>query len=329
MLKRIWPFGLIVLVLIFAYILVRFFLASMTIGDLVGQIRLQRADDPSVKHVVLIAQELDNPFWREMEQGAEEAADKLGMRIDYTGPIRINPAEQMRLLERAIASGPDGILVQGIVDPDYDALIQRATGQGIPVITVDADEPGSSRLAYVGTDNLGAGKRMGELVLKEAAGKGKIGVMIGSEQAENMQLRLAGFRSVISAAPGFAIVDVRASNISRIGAAKQAEAMLKQHPDIQTIVGFSSLDAAGIVEGIQAAGRTGIRVYGFDDLAMTRQGIEQGEIAASIVQSPKEMGARSIGLLNEHFHGKSFAAEHFIPTSVLDKAALNLEVAGP
>lgn len=328
MLKRIWPFGLIVLVLIFAYILVRFILSSMTVGDLVGQIRLQRADDPSIKHIVLISQVLDNPFWRELEQGAEEAADKLGMRIDYTGPIRINPAEQMRLLEKAISSRPDGIIVQGIVDPDYDALIQRAAGQGIPVITVDADEPGSSRLAYVGTDNLGAGKRMGDLVLKGAAGKGKIGVMIGSERAENMQLRLAGFRQVISAAPGFVIVDVRSSNISRIGAAKQAEAMLKQHPDIQTIVGFSSLDAAGIVEGIQAAGRTGIRVYGFDDLPITRQGIEQGDISASIVQSPKEMGAQSIGLLNDYFHGQSFAAEHFIPTSVMDKAVLNAEVDG-
>ncbi len=106
-----------------------------------------------------------------MELGAKEAAAQLGMKIDYMGPIRINPAEQMNLLEKSIAAKPDAIFVQGIKEQHYDLLISKAIDQGIPVITVDADEPAEPTIAYVGTDNWEAGRRMGELVVKDAAGK--------------------------------------------------------------------------------------------------------------------------------------------------------------
>ncbi|MBE9917390.1 sugar ABC transporter substrate-binding protein [Paenibacillus donghaensis] len=318
MTNRKWSLALIVLIVIFGFVLLRFLSSSLKVDDLVRQIEQSNTADQSLKHVVLIAQELDNPFWREMEQGANEAAGKLGMKIDYTGPIRINPSEQARLLEKAIAAKPDGILVQGIGNSDYDRLIGKAIDQGIPVLTVDADEPESPRLAYVGTDNREAGKRMGELVLSNAQGSGRIGVIIGSELADNQRQRLEGFRSVVSAVPRFQVVDVRSSNISRIGAAKEAEAMLASHGDIDTIIGFSALDAAGILEGVKAAGKEGlVKIYGFDDLDMTRKGISRGEIRASVVQQPIEIGAKAIHVLDQVFRGEQPSPQYLIGTNVL------------
>lgn len=317
--NRKWSIGLIVLVLIFGYVLIRFFASKTEVDDWVQRMEQDKTPASSAKHIVLIAQELDNPFWREMERGAVQAAEKLGMKIDYMGPIRIDPSEQLRLLEKSIAARPDAILVQGIDNPEYDRLIGKATDQGIPVLTVDADEPGSPRLAYVGTDNRKAGEQMGKLVVHSAAGNGRIGVIIGSELADNQQQRLEGFRSAISAVPGLQIIDVRSSNISRIGAAQQAEKMLRQHKDITTIVGFSALDAAGIVEGVTAAGREGVSVYGFDDLDVTRKGIAEGVIRASVMQQPGEIGAESIDLLNRWFKGEKLSAHYYIPTNILDK----------
>ncbi|MFU1795193.1 substrate-binding domain-containing protein [Paenibacillus azoreducens] len=320
MTNRKWSLALIVLIVIFGFVLLRFLSSSLKVDDLVWQIGQSNTADPSLKHVVLIAQELDNPFWREMEQGANEAAGKLGMKIDYTGPIRINPSEQARLLEKAIAAKPDGILLQGIGNSDYDRLIGKAIDQGIPVLTVDADEPESPRLAYVGTDNREAGKRMGELVLSNAQGSGRIGVIIGSELADNQKQRLEGFRSVVSAVPGFQVVDVRSSNISRIGAAKEAEAMLASHGDIDTIIGFSALDAAGILEGVKAAGKEGhVKIYGFDDLDMTHKGISRGEIRASVVQQPIEIGAKAIHVLDQVFRGEQPSPQYLIGTNVLER----------
>lgn len=320
--NRKWSLGLVFLVLIFGYVLIRFFAASTRVDDLVQRIGRGQDVSTSAKHVVLIAQELDNPFWREMEQGAVEAAAKQGMKIDYMGPIRIDAAEQTKLLEKAVAAQPDAILVQGIHDAKYDQWIDKAVERGIPVLTVDADEADSRRLAYVGTDNLEAGKQLGRFLVKDAAEGAVIGVIIGSELADNQRLRLEGFRSVISTAPNFRIIDVRSSNISRVGAAKQAEAMLKEHAGMNVIVGFSALDAPGIVEGMQAAGRKNVRVYGFDDLEATRKGIAEGRIRATVVQQPAEIGSEAVAQLSRLFKGEKLPRQRYIPTAIWDAEAL-------
>ncbi|WP_018754342.1 sugar-binding protein [Paenibacillus terrigena] len=321
-----WTMALVGILLVFSYFLYKFMSPAMEINHLVRDMNQSSTKSEPMKHVVLIAQELDNPFWRTVEQGARASAAQRGIAIEYMGPNRINPSEQKRLLEKAIAGKPDAILLQGVKDPNYARLIDQAVNQGIPVITVDADQPDSKRLAYVGTDNLEAGRRMGELVVNHADGKGKIGVIIGSEIADNQQLRLEGFRSVISRTQGYEIVAVRASNISRIQAATQTEALLNQHADMKTMVGFSALDAAGIVEGMRAANRSDLRVFGFDDVEATVQGIANGVIAASIVQHPREIGARSIELLAAYFEGTAPPVQQFIATSMLDRNHLGSKV---
>jgi len=321
--------GLVGILLVFFYFLYQFMSPALKINGLVQDMSHSSAASPSVRHVVLIAQELDNPFWRQVEQGAREAAEKQGMAIEYMGPNRINPSEQKRLLEKSIAVKPDALIVQGLKDQRYAELINAAVDQGIPVITVDADEPDSKRIAYVGTDNVEAGKRMGELVVNNAAGKGRIGVIIGSELADNQRLRLEGFCSIISNMQGYEIAAVRSSNISRMLAAKETEALLRQYADIETMVGFSALDAAGIVEGIQAARREDIRVFGFDDIEATRQGIANGSITASVVQQPREIGRQSMERLAAYFNGDKVPAQQFIGTSMLDRDQLASKVSSP
>ncbi|EPY05947.1 LacI family transcriptional regulator [Paenibacillus sp. E194] len=321
MAKRKWIIGLIVLAAIFGYVIVRFLSSTLAIERLVGQLETgtDAGKQQSRKHVVLIAQELDNPFWRTVEQGAKEAAAQRDMEIEYTGPIRINSSEQMRLLAKAIASKPDAILTQGINEPRYNELVSRAMDQGIPVITVDSDAPDSRRFAYVGTDNRAAGVQMGELVVQGSAYKGKIGIILGSELADNQRKRMEGFRSIIDQASGYEIVDVRSSNISRIEAAKQTKLMLSEHPDIRTIIGFSAWDAAGIVEGLQAAHKGKINVFGFDDVEATKRAIAHGDIVATLVQQPREIGAEAVSILQQIFAGEPYAATQYTSTKVLEQ----------
>lgn len=321
MAKRKWIIGLIILAAIFGYVIVRFLSSTLTIERLVGQLETgtDAGQQQLHKHVVLIAQELDNPFWRTVEQGAKEAAAQQDMEIEYTGPIRINPSEQMRLLAKAIASKPDAILTQGISEPRYNELVSKAMDQGIPVITVDSDAPDSRRFAYVGTDNRAAGVQMGELVVHGSAYEGKIGIILGSELADNQRKRLDGFRSIIDKASGYEIVEVRSSNISRIEAAKQTKIMLNEHPDIRTIIGFSAWDAAGIVEGLQAAHKGKINVFGFDDVEATKRAIAHGDIVATLVQQPREIGAEAVSILQQIFAGEPYTATQYTSTKVLEQ----------
>ncbi|MBD0379975.1 substrate-binding domain-containing protein [Paenibacillus sedimenti] len=326
MLNRKWNWGLALLFIAFACLLLLFVNSTSRIKNLVRPLETGHTQETSHRRVILISQELDNPYWRAIEQGAKEAAGQYGMDLAYDGPYRINPSEQSKLLEKSIAVKADAIVLQGIGDPYYRSLIDKAAAQGIPVITVDTDEPASRRLSYVGTDNREAGERMGELVAQAAGHAGSIGVLIGSEQAANQQLRLEGFRSVIGKFPGLAISDVQSSRISRLEAAGQAETMLKQNPQIRYMVGFSALDGAGIQEAAVRIRPREVRIFAFDDVPETVEGIRTGQIAATIVQQPHDMGYKAIALLNEYFLGKVVQPQNFTDTTVLDRNSPGLSV---
>lgn len=304
--NRKWTFALIPLFLLFAWLLFQFTLSFFQIHQFAAQLKTASPKGGiSAKKVVLISQELDNYFWRSIEQGARKAAEAHGMRLDYIGPNRINPSDQIRLLDKTIAAKADAILIQGINDPTYRQLIDKATEAGIPIITVDTDEPDSRRLAYVGTDNEGAGKRMGELVVQASGERGDIGVLISNEHVENQRLRLAGFRSVIGLYSELNIVEIRSSDISRLQAAQQAQNMLIRYPQIRYMVGFSALDGPGILEAEERIGLKNLHIFAFDDMAETLEAVRNTRIESTIVQQPVEMGTTAIELLNDYFKGKA------------------------
>lgn len=323
---RIWNAGILLLMLLLAALLLQFIRTSSAIGDLFpGGGTSGQADIR--KQVVLIAQERDNPFWRSIEEGARAAAESIGAELVYTGPARIDPSEQIRLLKKAIASKYDAILLQGLGgQTDYRKLIDEAAAQGIPVLVLDTDEPGSRRLAYVGTDNQAAGKLMGELVARQTDGKGRIGVLIGGETAANQQLRLTGLREAIGAYPGLSIGAVRATSNSRLQAQREAERMLSAGDRPDVLVGFTALDGEGMMAAAQRLGRTDALLLAFDDLPATRAGIADGRIAASVVQLPREMGAQAIALLQRYWAGEDVGGEHYTKVFTLDR--LNIDLPG-
>jgi ABC-type sugar transport system, periplasmic component len=315
--RRRWNIGVILLLIVFVYVLVQFYLSTERIRSLVTPLEAGDKNHPELQ-IALISQELDNPFWRSVEQGALAGAAQYHMELQYMGPFRIDAEEQMKLLEKAIASKMDGIILQGIGTEQDRLLIEKANTLGIPVITVDTDEPGSKRLAYVGTNNTYAGQEIGRLIAEDnKAPGGVIGILVGSKEAPNQRLRLEGLQSVISARSGLSIAEVRASNISRLQAAQQAELMLKEHPEINYMVGLSSLDGIGMAEAVARIKPGGVKIYAFDDLEDTLTAIQHKQIVSSIVQQPSQMGYKAISILNDYFRGQTGTPEQYTPISVI------------
>ncbi|WP_317972147.1 substrate-binding domain-containing protein [Paenibacillus sp. CCS19] len=248
---RITTWISLVLIALFAVLLVLFFTSVFRVQQLTQSLVISpSAEQVQQPRVVLIAQETDNPFWREIEQGAQSAAATFELSLSYIGPTRINPEEQLRLLAKIITSKPYAIIVQGLNDPNYRALIDEAYNLGITIVTIDADEQGSKRLAYVGSDSRKAGRQLGEKVAADTGGTGHIGVLMGSS-AINQKLRLQGFRDAIAQYPQLRIVDTRTTSNSRLRAVEQTTELMQQHPEIRAIVGLSALDGPGMAEAVR------------------------------------------------------------------------------
>lgn len=314
--NRKWNIGIAILFIVFSSLLLSFFLSTLRIKDLLQPILSSELSQKPPYHIVLISQEIDNPYWRSIERGAKDAAVEFGMELEYSGPFRINPTEQMKLLEKAIAAKADALLVQGLNDPQYIGLINKAISYGIPVLTIDTDAPNSRRLSYVGTNNFDAGKVMGELVAEAAGNNRQIAALIGNEQAPNQQLRLAGFREVISRHTELNLVEVRSSNISRLQASGETEELLQHYPQLNVMVGLSALDAIGIAEATECIRPKGLQIFAFDALDETLELIRSGIIHSTIVQQPYDMGNEAVSQLNDYLHGKELPVQHFTKISV-------------
>lgn len=320
-----WTASLIVLFVLFVYVLIRFAANTNNIEKAVESLKTTQKAKGKTAHFILIAQELDNPYWRKIEQGAKKAALTYNVQVEYIAPLQTSVEEQMKLFEKAIVSKVDGIVVQSLDEQIFAPIINKAVKEHIPVVTIDTDSPKSERVAYVGTDNYTAGEKLGEAVAEMTGGEGEIGVIIGSETSTSQKLRFNGFLSVVQKYPQMKVVEVKSSNISKIQAVLQAESMLKKHPDISIMVGMSALDAIGILNATTNMRRNNVQIFGFDDVEETLQAISNGHIQATIVQKPFDMGFQSIKILRQHLQGKAMKVEHFTPTEVITKNNIHLE----
>jgi simple sugar transport system substrate-binding protein len=111
-------------------------------------------------------------FWAVAKKGAEDAANDLGITLDYTESNNDAQA-QAQMIEAAVTEKVDGLAVSA---PDPDAIsgaVARAVDAGIPVITLNsgADSYGDlGALTHVGQTETIAGEAAGKR-LADAGGK--------------------------------------------------------------------------------------------------------------------------------------------------------------
>ncbi len=271
-------------------------------------------------HIVLIAEEIDNEYWRLVEEGAKKAAAENDIYLEYVGPLKADNDQLLKLFDRMISVKVDGIIIQGVEGAEFSELVFKGTERHIPIITIDTDVKDSVRKAYVGTDNFYAGQLVGEAMIKNTVGKQFVGIVTGRYDSINQQERMAGFEEAIKLVERIQIVGSQESNITQIGAAQATYTLLKEHPSITALVGLSALDGLGIVEGLnEIAPFKDVYITAFDVLPRTLSLIRNGEIDVTIAQYPKEMGYEAMKLMMKLQKQDILDNEVYTRTQIVEK----------
>jgi len=275
-------------------------------------------------HFVLIPEEEDNEYWRQVEKGARDAAEEQRVYLEYIGPKRANLNDHVRVFDKEIAGKVDGIMVQGLSNEAFTPLINKAVEKGTAIITIDTDVPESRRDVYVGTDNYMAGFMAGKAFIEDTKGEQMVGIVIGREDAIHQQLRVEGFKEAVKNELRIKIVGMKESNISKTGAVQATYDLLKENPNITAFYGTSALDGIGIAQVIRT-----MRPYSdpyvitFDTLPETIQLLEAEEIDAIVVQHPYKMGYTAVNMLVELKKGNHPEKIQHTPTSIIRKNDLD------
>ena len=268
------------------------------------------ADKP--KTFALVPKSISVPFYADVEKGCKEEAEKLGVKLLYTGPNTPDEAEQVQILRDVVARGVSGLAVAPMNADSVIGVIADARKKGIPVITFDSDSPRSQRICYVGTDNYEAGKEAGK-AFKQRLSKGKYAVITGGLAAQNLNDRIKGFKEVVtggdytevSGSP-FPCDDDAARGVQII------QDILTRYPDLDGIFLSGGWPLFGAPEAyIKALGKRAgdiksnkFVVVSFDTLPEELKLLKGGYCSALIGQRPYAMGVKSMDVLNDLSEGK-------------------------
>ncbi|MBZ4646595.1 MAG: hypothetical protein PWR27_649 [Petroclostridium sp.] len=270
-------------------------------------------------YFTLISHSLGNPYWERVRKGAEDAANEIGVTLEYTGPTESNLTEELRLIEIAIAVKVDGIITHVFDEQQFMPVINKAIEKGIPVITIDTDAPKSKRISYVGTDNYDAGTQAGKILAQLLKGKGNVGIITGNFEPANLKQRVDGFKSVMERYPNINIVDIQSSNISLLGATEKAQFILANN-NVDALYCTSSLDPIGAARVVVSRGLQGrVKIVGFDDLPDTLEYIKQEVVDATLAQQPYKMGNEAVKRMYDFKKGKSIPASIHTPVEPITK----------
>lgn len=174
--------------------------------------------------------------------------------------------------------GSHGVVLKAQDEPEVAEAIDRLVESGVPVVTYTTDVPASSRCAYVGIDNHGAGVTAAYL-MDQWLDRSSAGVLITLSRTvfRGEGEREVGFRSALRGS-GRPIVEV--SDSDGIDATNERLVLeaLERHPDIEAVYSVGGGNTA-TVSAFEKLGRT-CRVFVAHDLdADNRRLLREGKIS--------------------------------------------------
>jgi ribose transport system substrate-binding protein len=278
----------------------------------------QPATSDGRPRVALVLKTLNNPFFIDMQRGAEEAAKTLNVQLTVQAAERETDVDkQMQIIENLIQAKVDALAVTPSGSREVVPAIGKANQANIPVVIVDtrldakaASDAGVKTATFVGSDNYRGGQLIGEYLVNVSGGKAKVAILEGIAGHETGDSRVRGFRDAVKNSSGITIVASQTANWERDQGFNVFQNILQAHPDVDTVFACNDMMALGAIEAINAAQKAGkIRVLGFDAVKDARAALASGAMAATVAQYPDEMGKAAVEMAVKAIKGESVPAD--------------------
>ena len=285
--------------------------------------------------VEVIAKGFQHDFWKAVKQGADQAGQDLGVKVNFVGPEGEGAiAAQVEMINNAINKKPAAICIAALDTTASLDAINKAKSNNIPVIGFDSGVPGAPEgtiFANASTDNYKAGELAAQKMYdaiqdKLSTANPRIGVVSQEANSQSISMRTQGFLdkmvNLIESTEGFqkgsvavightkfangitngqVIIDVAIpAEINDTQGQTSAQTLLNKN-DLIAIYGSNEFAAKAIINADAAisGGRIGpdkVIAVGFDSGALQIDAIRNKKFLGSVTQDPVSIGYRAVEL---------------------------------
>lgn len=262
-----------------------------------------QANEKERYHFVLIAEQIDSPYWLEVYAGARAAAAELNAAVELAGSENFSIDQSTEQIDIATAAKLDGIATCVVDTVKTTDAINRAVKSGIPVVTLEYDASSSQRQCFVGVNSYDLGQSFGQLAVKQMI-SGEIVILV-SDDPQSTSLSenqiVSGLRDYLAPFPNIHLTTLEISRNSAFSAERSIRDMLRGTPTgVSTIVSLNVEDTLRVVEVLIDYGQASlINVFGYQENADVLEYIKSGLIQTVIASDPYQIGYDSIQALAE------------------------------
>jgi simple sugar transport system substrate-binding protein len=259
----------------------------------------EEAARSDIRIVVVSHGQASDPFWSVVANGVNQAAEDMGVTVEYQAPQTFDMVAMSQLIDAAVASNPDGLVVS---IPDADALgdsVRAAVAAGIPVISMNSGSDVAKELGiltHVGQTEYEAGYGGGERM----AAAGITQAICVNQEVGNvaLDLRCQGFADALQANGGIPAEVLAVDLADPIDAQQRIAAALTANPDVDGMLTLGPTGAAPAMAALEEGGLADkIKLATFDLSPEVLESVRDGKMLFAIDQQQYLQGYLPIVLL--------------------------------
>ena len=257
------------------------------------------------EQIALITMDSIDQHWVTLNEGAQKAAEELGVTVTFMAPNTKDDAQQIEQVNNAVAGGYQAIIVAANGPDAISSALKEAASQGVKIVYVDSPANVEAEATF-STDNKAAGKTAGETMLAKltemGVTTGSIGIINVNAATDSCVMREEGFRSAFEGTE-FTLLETQYGEGDAAKSQSIAENYITQ--GVVGIFGCNEGSTTGAGNAIKASGSSEIVGVGFDKSDAILGLIEDGHLLATMAQNPDIMGYEGVKAAVAALNGES------------------------
>lgn len=284
-------------------------LAALTVSMLAVTAAFGMGASAEGEKIALITMDSIDQHWITMNEGAQKAAEELGVTVDFMSPNTKDDSQQIECVNNAVAGGYQAILVAANGPDAISSALKEASDAGVKIVYVDSPANVDAEATF-STDNKAAGQTAGEEMLKALEEKGitsgKIGIINVNAATDSCVNREEGFRAAFEGSE-FELMETQYGEGDAAKSQSIAENYITQ--GVVGIFGCNEGSTTGAGNAIKASGNADIIGVGFDKSDAILNLIDDGYLLATMAQNPDVMGYEGVKAAVAAIGGESLGGE--------------------
>jgi ABC-type sugar transport system substrate-binding protein len=254
-----------------------------------------RADDPIKLGFVTHAQ--GNPFIQQIVDGAQAAANDLGVTLEVSQQAGGSPEDQLKAVQNFVNAGAKGVATS-VPGESMAKGLNELIAAGTPILQYNLLST-TVNAPYVGEKSTQSGRVLGKQIVDKLGGAGAKGKVIigncfpGFPVLEN---RAKGVQESLKAASGLEVLGPFDVKVSAVENYNHWEQLYAANPDAVAMIGLCAPDIASLGK-LNAANGDKFVAGGYDLTEENLAAIKGGHAYVTLGQSPFVQGYLPIVLL--------------------------------